>query len=156
MTERIMSLPINVKLIIRQLPQDIVNIIISYTYTPQPVEITSDIHSYFESKKKIKKMFYDRYQHLFQYEKDADIDWLVNDIICFMNQNRASYYMYVDQLYSIFRRVYMLKDMEDSVLKKIINKSRKKNVYYQFHIYWGLLTPNERNRFIEIQKKIRF
>ena len=151
-----MPLPINVKLIIRRLPQDIVNHIIPYTYTVQSIEITKDIHSYYESKKIIKKIFYDRFQHLFQYEKDADINWLVSDIICFMNQNRASYYMYVDQLYNIFRRVYRLKYMDDSTLKKIVNKCQKKNVHYQFHIYWGLLTPNERNRFIEIQKKIRF
>jgi len=156
MTERINNLPINVKIIIRRLPQDIINIIISYTYTPQPVEIIKDIHSYFESKKIIKNIFYDRFQHLFLYEKDADFNWLVSDIICFMNQNRASYYKYVDQLYNIFRRIYRLKDMDDSTLKKIVNKSQRKNVHYQFHIYWGLLTPNERDSFIEIQKKIRF
>jgi hypothetical protein len=154
--EKMMPLPINVKLIICRLPQDIVNHIIPYTYTLQSTEITKDIHSYYESKNIIKKIFHDRYQHLFLYEKDADLNWLVSDILCFMNRHRACYYNYVDQLYSIFRRVYMLKDMENSTLKKIVNKSQKKNVHYQFHIYWGMLTPDERYRFIEIQKKIRF
>jgi len=141
---------------IRNLPIELVSIILSYTHSPQPIEITKDIRSYFESKAIIRSMFSIRYKDLMPYERDADMNWLISDILCFMNRNRATYYRYQDQFYEICKRNYMLRDAENFRIKKIANRSHYKNVFFQFNVYWGLLTSDERNHFVEIQKKIRY
>ena len=141
---------------IRNLPIELISIIISYSYSPQPIEITKDVISYFESRTIIRSMFSERYLDLMPYERDADLNWLVSDILCFMNNNRATYYRYQDQFYEICKRNYMLRNADNYRIKKIANRAHYKNVFFQFHVYWGLLTPDERNRFIEIQKKIRY
>ena len=141
---------------IRNLPIELISIIISYSYSPQPIEITKDVISYFESRTIIRSMFSIRYQDLMPYERDADMNWLVSDILCFMNNNRATYYKYQDQFYEICKRNYMLRNAEHPQIKRIANQAHYKSIFFQFHVYWGLLTPDERNRFIEIQKKIRY
>jgi hypothetical protein len=47
---------------IHHLPIELISIIISYSYSPQPIEITKDILSYFESKSIIQGLFYMRYK----------------------------------------------------------------------------------------------
>jgi hypothetical protein len=132
---------------IQNLPIELISIIISYSYSPQPLEIRNDLISYFESKVIIRSIFYMRYKDLMPYERNADMNWLVSDILCFMNRNRATFYIFQDQFYAICKRNYMLRDAENNRILKIVNKA---------FVYWGLLNPNERNRFIEIQKKIRY
>jgi len=77
---------------IQNLPIELISIIISYSYSPQPIEITKDILSYFESKSIIQGLFYMRYKDLMPYERNVDMNWLVSDILCFMNHNRAAFY----------------------------------------------------------------
>ena len=141
---------------IHNLPIELISIIISYSYSPQPIEITKDILSYFESKATIRNVFYLRYEDLMPYERDADMNWLVSDVLCYMNRNRATFYKYQDQFYAICKRNYMLRGVENDTIRKIVNDSRNKNIFFQFNIYWGLLNSDERNHFIEIQKKIRY
>ena len=141
---------------IQNLPIELILIIRAYSYSPQPIEITKDILSYFESKAIIQGLFYMRYKDLMPYERNADMNWLVSDILCYMNRHRSTFYKYHDQFYEICKRNYMLKKVENESIRKLINNSRHKNIFFQFNIYWGLLTPNERNHFIEIQKKIRY
>jgi len=141
---------------IQNLPIELISIIISYSYSPQPIEITKDILSYFESKAIIRSIFYMRYKDLMPYERNVDMNWLVSDILCFMNRHRAAFYIFQDQFYVICKRNYMLRDAENVRIRKLVNKAFNKNIFFQFHVYWGLLTPNERNHFIEIQKKIRY
>ena len=134
--------------IIKRLPLDIVRMILPYTYSPQAKEIMEDIHSYFESKKTICDIFYLKYVDLLSNERHADMNWLVNDILCFMNNHRSSYYKYADKCYSICTRNYMLRNVDPSTIRKILNKSYNTNIHFQFRIYWGLLLPEERHEFI--------
>jgi len=142
--------------IIKRLPLEIVRMIIPYTYSPQPKEIIQDIHSYFETKKTICDMFYLRYVDILTHETHADMNWLVNDILCFMNSHRASFHKFADQLYEICSRNYMLRNVDPCIIRKIINNSYSKDIHFQFRIYWGLLLPEEREQFIRIQKRIRY
>jgi len=142
--------------IIKRLPTDLINRIIPYTYNPQSKELLEDIHSYFTTKQIISEIFYKRYEYLFAYEKDADMNWLVSDILCFMNHNRSTFYRYSEKLYEIYARNYMLRNVDRSIIKKIANNAYNKNIHFQFRINWGLLLPEERENFIKIQKKIRY
>jgi hypothetical protein len=146
----------NVKERIQQLPPEIIRMIIPYSYSPQPKVLIHDLHSYFESKKTICEMFYLRYVDILTHETHADMNWLVNDILCFMNNHRASYHKYCDQLYDICSRNYMLRNADTHTIRKIVNNSYNKNIHFQFRVYWGLLLPEEREQFIKIQKKIRY
>ena len=141
---------------IRNLPIELISIICSYSYSPQPIEIRNDILSYFESRTIIRQLFSCRYKDLMPYERYADMNWLVSDILCFMNRHRATFHRFQDQFYDICKRNYMLRERENESIHKMVNNARNRNIFFQFHIYWGLLTPDERNRFIEIQKKIRY
>lgn len=145
----------NVKYIIDRLPLEIVRMIIPYTYSPQSIEFRSDLHSYFESKKTICDIFYLRYVDLLSNETHADMNWLVNDILCFMNNHRSTYYKYADQLYEICTRNYMLRNVDTRKIRDIVNKSYNKDIHFQFRIYWGLFLPEEREQFIKIQKRNR-
>ena len=141
---------------LNQLPTELILIIRAYSYSPQPIEIRNDLISYFESKKTICTIFSLRYRDLMIHEINSDLNWLVSDILCFMNCHRASFYNYQKQFYNIFKRNYMLRNAENHYINKIVNRAcGKKNIRSQINIYWGLLTPEERNTFIEIQKKIR-
>ena len=141
---------------IQNLPTELILIIRAYSYSPQPIEITKDVISYFESKAIIRSMFSERYVDLMPYERDADMNWLVSDILCFMNNNCATYYRYQDKFYEICKRNYMLRDAEHPRIKRIANRANYRNIFFQFNVYWGLLNSDERNRFIELQKKIRY
>ena len=141
---------------LNRLPTELIEIIRAYSYYFQPIEIRNDILSYFESKATIRSMFWIRYQDLMPYERNADMNWLVSDVLCYMNRNRASFYKYQDQFYAICKRNYILRNAENDHIQKIVNESRNKNIFFQFNVYWGLLNSDERNHFIEIQKKIRY
>lgn len=146
----------NVNDIIKRLPREIVHVIISYSYSSQPKDLMRDIHSYFESKKTICDIFYLRYVDILTHETHADMEWLVSDILCFMNNHRASYHKYAEKLYDICSRIYMLRNADKNKIRKIVNDSYNKDIHFQFRIYWGLLLPEEREQFIKIQKKIRY
>ena len=146
----------NVKSIIDRLPLEIVHMILPYTYSPQSTEFCSDLHSYFKSKKEICDIFYLRYIDILSNETHADMNWLVNDILCFMNNHKASYHKFTDQLYEICSRNYMLRNVDIRRIRDIVNKSYNKDIHFQFRIYWGLLLPKEREQFIKTQKRIRY
>jgi hypothetical protein len=132
--------------IIRRLPADLINIIISYTYTPQPIEIRKDIRSYFETKKTIRNIFYERYEYMLVFERDADLNWLVCDLLCFMNRSRNRFYK---QETSLFYEIYK----KNAPIKKISNPTYNRELHTEFGVYWALLTPEERIRFINLQIK---
>ena len=141
---------------IRNLPIELILIIRAYSYSFQPIEIRNDLLSYFESKNIIRNLFSLRYQDLMPYERDADMNWLVSDLLCFMNRNRSNFYKFRDEFNDICHRIYMLRDADPEKIRKIVNGTYAKNIFFQFNVYWGLLTIDERNRFMEIQKKIRY
>ena len=129
--------------IIRRLPADLINIIISYTYTPQPIEIRKDIRSYFETKKTIRNMFYERYEHLLHKKRDADINWLVSDLLLFMDRPRSRFRILECKLiYEVFKKSHMI---QQKIEKPHL---RNRDLYAEFNVYWGSLTPEKRIQFI--------
>ena len=132
--------------IIRRLPTDLINIIISYTYSPQPIEIRKDIRSYFETKAIIRNIFYEKYEYQLVFERDADLNWLVCDLLCFMNRTRNRFYK---QEISLFYEIYK----KPGPIKKISNPTYNRELHTEFGVYWALLTPEERIRFINLYTK---
>jgi len=99
------------------------------TLTP----VLQDIEDFVESKKIIRSIYYDRNYELLQYEENADIYWLVSDLLLFIKRNRPEKYKEKSKKYNFFL-------------------SKKDSIFLLFHSFWGFLSFEERNRFISLRK----
>jgi len=133
--------------IIKKLPEDIINLIIPYTYSLQSKELTDDVQSFF-SKKKIITRIYSKWW-LDTTEENAENNWLINDLFAFANDYNATMFGYKESFHDIFSRNIMLKKDKDKFNKYIIHLESEK-VEKQINIFWGLFTPEEREDFIDI------
>jgi hypothetical protein len=100
-------------------------------YQIQDSALLFDIRNFSESKHVIFTHYYEKNFHLLQYEKDADKYWLLSDIILFIKINRPEIY-------------------------KNINKKFIRNLQISkcdINIFWSILTPLERNTFVEIRTR---
>lgn len=140
----------------KRLPLEIVHIILAYSYRTQPATLCADIHSFFQSKKQICDTFYLRYKDILVHEERADIAWLTSDVMTYMNRNHASFHSYQDKFYEISSRLFKLRNKDRALIRRIFHNLYKKNIQTQFHILWGLLLPDEREHFIQIQNRIRY
>ena len=142
--------------IMKRLPIEIVQIILSYSYNCQPDEICADIHSFFKTKQEICDTFYLRYKDILIHEERADMNWLTSDVMTYMNRNHASFHGYQDKFYEITTRHFILQKKDRAMIHRIFSRLYKKPIFSQFHILWGLLLPEEREEFIQIQNRIRY
>ena len=125
---------INVNELMRMLPQDIIQFhIIPYTYTPQSTKLLSDIQNFVETREIISEIYYNKYEYLLQYEKDADKNWLVSDLLLFVKLNIG-----IDK-YRLFVYIY-----QDYIITK-------KDIHAQFNLFWCSLSIAHRNLFIQIR-----
>jgi len=93
--------------------------------------LLEDISNFNNTKKIIISFYFNKYKNLLQYENYADKYWLISDIILYSkNQNLAAYCKMV----------------------KLYNKyiSKKNTIYNQISLFWGKLSIEERNQFINI------
>ena len=117
--------------LIRMLPADIVHFhIIPYTYMPQSTILLADIKNFVETKKTISEIYYNKNEHLLQYEKHADKEWLVNDVLLFIKLNKSR---------DVYRRIY------NEFL------FTKKDIHSQFNLFWSTLSTNHRDMFVKIR-----
>jgi hypothetical protein len=123
----------NVKELIQMLPQDIIQYIIPFTYMPQPVTLLLDIKNFVETRETISEIYYNRNKDLLQYEKNADKNWLVNDILLFVKLNKNERYRSFLYMYQEFI-------------------CTKKDIYTQFNLFWSSLSIEYRQLFIQIRK----
>jgi hypothetical protein len=142
--------------LVKGLPIEIVQIILSYSYNCQSTEICDDIRSFLDTKKRICDTFYLRYKDILVHEECADMLWLTSDVMMYMNKNHASFHGYEDKFYEITTRHFLLKKKDRAIINKIFHRLYKKPIFSQFHILWGLLLPAEREHFIQIQSRIRY
>lgn len=120
--------------LMRMLPQDIISHIIPFTYSPQCETLLSDIRNFVETKEFITKIYGDKYADLLPYEKNADMNWLVADVIMFTKNYDESLYLLCSYIYNDFLFT-------------------KKNIFAQFNIFWSKISPNERIIFVRLRSK---
>jgi hypothetical protein len=116
--------------IINKLPENILNYILPFTYKPQPTILLNDIRTFVELKIIISCLYEKRYHDLLEYEKNADKNWLVSDILIYLRNNKWDYYK---------RCLYMYNEF----------MCCKKDSCSQFNIFWGLLSSEERRQFVQ-------
>ena len=138
---------------IQQLPEDIKNYIIPFTYSVQSSELLEDIRCFVSSKQEVSCIYF---RHWFDStEDDAEKCWLINDLFAYANDYNPTIFGYVDSFYNIFSRNIMLNKDNEKIKHFIINLESE-NLDKQINIFWGLMTPEERDDFINIANmKIR-
>jgi hypothetical protein len=131
---------------ISKLPEHIIDYIIPYTYQLQNKLLLEDIQNYTKTKDIILQLYYDLWINYMDDVVPEDKYWIINDIIAYVNEDRATMCGYVNNFYTVFLRNLSLKTNGD-VLNYIENLELL-SVNTQINILWGLLLPNEREDII--------
>jgi len=139
--------------IIQKLPEDVMRYIIPYTYAVQPKELLEDIRSYYVTLKKAKDI-YKRYWNVKEENEcnccgvsNEDIDWLINDIFGFMNEDVATMIAFVPNFCDLWLRCLRLYSYEQVL--EYMKVFEKKSSITQVNMIWGLMKPNERMEFVK-------
>lgn len=132
---------------IRKLPDEVISIIISYSYTPQPKSLMDDIRNFKESKIHLLERYYDYWTVRMQsLDPEEYTYWLINDLFSYANHAHPSIFGYVETFYNIFRRNVFL--FTKAQVDHYVNLLEKKEVISQINILLGLFTVNERKNMI--------
>ena len=156
---------------IKFLPQNIKDHILSYHCRSQPNYLLLDIESFVESKKELERIYYDYFQN-YMGEFNLPLEdkyWIINDLVRFLNQNVPTMLFYHDLFYNVFERnIYLFTRKKTSLInrlssciisnnqikRKVIDRYIKilddKDIMTQINLYWGLMTPEERNGMVEL------
>jgi hypothetical protein len=159
---------------IKSLPQNIKDHILSYHCRQQSNHLLLDIQSFVESKKELERIYYDYFCYYME-EFNLPLEdkyWIINDLIRFLNQNVPTMICYHDLFYEVFERnIYLFTRRKTSLIdrfcrlsncmlsykeikRKIIDKYIKvvddKDIMTQINLFWGIMTPQERNEMVEL------
>ena len=102
-------------------------------YQIQDSALLFDIRNFSESKHVISTHYYHTNCHLLLNEKDADKYWLLNDIILFIKRNKPEKYISVNKKYIRYLQISKC----------------------DINIFWSILTPLERDDFVEMRTRNR-
>lgn len=131
---------------IHSLPFDILLLIIPYTYQLQNKNLLEDIRNLNVSKKTLLELYYNYWIIVMQsQDPEEDKAWLINDLVAYANNDKATMYGYIDNFYTIFKRNPFLQSNE--VINKYVDNLKKKKLITQINIFLGLFTILERNEF---------
>lgn len=116
--------------------------IIPYTYNPQPEKLCEDIRSFHCVHEHLYEVYYKRWENI---EPGEYINWLENDIIRFLNNDKATMWGYVENYLEKLSRLYLLKDKTKKAVRQYIHtKIMHFEAKYAIKTFLGLLTPDER------------
>lgn len=112
--------------------------IIPYTYLPQSKELLQDIRDYTQDIKLIEDMYYTRYNEFI----------LLTDLLLYHGYSYNLNYI-SNSLLALMNRHIQLKhkdiiDLNNYIITITKSSKRKRNIKF----IWGLMTPGERNEFI--------
>lgn len=156
---------------IKFLPENIKNHILSYHCRQQPNYLLEDISNFVESKKELERIYYDYFRNYME-EFNLPLEdkyWIINDLVRFLNQNVPTMLFYHELFYNVFERnTYLFTRKKTSLISRlsscIISKSKikkiiidryikildDKDIMTQINLYWGLMTSQERNEMVEL------
>ena len=135
-------------IMIQKLPEAIKLHILSYSYFPQPKTLLLDIKNYFSTHVIIHNYYYEIHKWELNTEENANLNWLINDLLGYSNNNRPLNTGYVDYFYNIMRRHFLLQNKPNESIDRLLSNLHNKKVTSKINILWGLYTPHDRIRFI--------
>jgi hypothetical protein len=132
--------------LIHKLPDELISMIMSYTYNIQNKELRQDINNYPISFYAINKIYLEIYaDHSSDPIKESQ-EWLSNYLYGFCNNDVALMYGYADDFYKIFFQHPLLNTK--SQVEKYIATLEQKDLNTQNRVFWGLMSPKQRHQFI--------
>jgi hypothetical protein len=124
---------------------DLKDYIYSLIQYPQKLFLLCDIVSFHHTYHTLLKLYEDVYINKLECEKPEDIEWLINDIMLFINEDNPSLIHLTQQIYNIFTRLPYPQLKNETFLKKYINVTfHQKPIIKQIRTVIALLTPDER------------
>ena len=131
--------------IIKRLPEDIIQKIISYSYSPQPKTLLEDIRDYSHTLNFVGNIYYHRWIIEEGESEPEDRNWLANDIIRYISRGdiRAAW-LCQDH---ILRRLFLINDLLQSQRYGYVLD--KMSAEQELRRYWGLMLPKERHEMID-------
>ena len=124
------------------LPMELIQIILRYTYCPQPQFLLDDIISFTRILPIIIKSYYIYWNVL---EPDQYINWLENDIVRYANSGRPTNLGPHPKMQDILGRSFMHLKLKGL---PIYNNNKRLHPKTLINIFWGLFTVKERGEFI--------
>lgn len=130
--------------------------IIPFTYNLQNQCILEDIKSFYKTRSYLLNLYYDRWCHTFEYEENADLNWLDNDILRYMNNDIATMTGYTESNLNKFKRIFLLQNKDYVSIAKyiMITTGPSSDVKQNINLLIGILLPSERNELIEFTESI--
>lgn len=125
---------------IQRLPIEIIHHILSYSYKTQPIHLQKDIISYVKTKQEIHTIFYRRYLPL---DKSTINYHFTFHIQCFLTGLPNTYADCENKKAQVCKRIFMYHKI-------------RTNPQLTYCVFWGLLTTEERDQFVKIQKRMDY
>lgn len=138
---------LNIFTVLKNLPPELVYIILSYTYMPQSKLLTDDIKEYSNTKLIVNNWYYNRFVIELNEPEPSDKDWLINDLFAYTNRGFPTMNGYVEEFYNLFFKFQLLKTNEQ--VTRFILKIESLPVTTQINIFLGLFTLAEKRDFIK-------
>lgn len=138
---------------LKRLPVELIDNIISYTYSPQSEELIMDIHMYHNSMANIHRMFYNTFYSV----DNTDIYKieLLDSLMLYTNNYIPLHHGYHEDFYMVWNRFPLFKqNIENTDINKpkidkyIEDIFSKKSINTQINLLWGIFTYGERLNFI--------
>jgi len=139
----------NIQKRVQNLPNEIQYIILSYTYSPQPKYLLEDMQNYFETREYLYEIIDEVESQKLYYFTSAK-DEIHNEICNFIYYYLCDGTMEMISKY-IWRRYIMYKLFTNKHISELLTERiYNYTIDSQIRIFWGILLPNERNKFLDL------
>ncbi len=135
---------------LKKLPQQLRRHVLSYTYSPWPKDLLDDIRNFHTSLHVIKEI-YRCNKTIFAGEDNAPTwveDWIINDLYGWLNDDMAVRHGFREKFLHLIQRHPYYSLFTRFTTEEIILLLGMKSGKSELRIFWGLLNPNQRQRFI--------
>ena len=135
------------------LPFELFEKIRRMAYKPQSKILLNDIKNYNKTKKIVYNYYYNRHKNELEDYPNADMNWLSNDISCYLNNDVGTMWSIEDKYINTMRRFIGNNIKSNQELSDMIKDFYKKDVNSEINMYWGLMTPKERDEMISFHTR---
>jgi hypothetical protein len=134
---------------VAKLPIEIKYKILGYMNKPQPRELLADIISYISSYRKCRHLYYSIYVEEWDESVEESMNWFANDLESFANDHYPGVLGFREEFFEIWRRNFHMRTWSNGRIIQHISYLNGKPSSRYIGEFFPLLTPEERNLFLE-------